>query len=94
MSPANRIEALLADASAMARAREARALWVKDTCARWREAHARMDKRLGAAAGRLDEQEFERLCDEEVAKVDALLAPLRLAAERDVWPRVLYRSGI
>ena len=36
----------------------------------------------------------ERLCDVEQAKVDAIRAPLKAAAERDVWPRHLYWGEI
>ena len=86
--------------------REARAAWVKATAARWRAAQRAMDERLDEAVDRLfsapgfpgegdqngggAEAEFERLFDEEDAKVDAFRQPLRDAAERDVWPKHLY----
>jgi hypothetical protein len=53
-----------------------------------------MDQRCEAAVDRLSEEAFERLFDEEQAKVKAFLLPLRAAAERDVWPRELYWGGI
>jgi hypothetical protein len=40
------------------------------------------------------ESGFQRLCDEEEAKVDAFRAPLKAAAERDVWPKHLHWSVI
>jgi hypothetical protein len=53
-----------------------------------------MDERCDEAVTRLSEVEFERLCDEEEAKVDAFRAPLKAVAERDVWPRDLHRHRI
>jgi hypothetical protein len=53
-----------------------------------------MDERCDAAVTQLSEEEFERLCDEEEAKVDAFRAPLKQAAERDEWPGHLYWGGI
>ena len=94
MSGRQAIDALLADASKTAKAREARASWVRETAVAWREAQRRMDERCDAALDRLSEEAFERLCDEEEAKIDAFRAPLKAAAERDVWPRELYFWGI
>jgi hypothetical protein len=70
----------------------ARQAWVKAAAAAWREAHRRMDERLDEAVAVLSEEAFERLCDEEQAKVDALRAPLMAVVERDLWPRELYWS--
>ena len=100
------IRTLLAAASETAARREARAAWVKATAAQWRAAQRAMDERLDEAVDRLfsapgfpgegdqngggAEAEFERLFDEEEAKVDAFRKPLKDAAERDVWPRELY----
>jgi hypothetical protein len=53
-----------------------------------------MDERCGEAVGRLSEEDFERLCDAEQAKVDAARAPLQAAADRDEWPRELYWGGV
>ena len=46
-----------------------------------------MDDRLGEAVERLSEADFERLCDAEMAKVDAMMAELRAAVDEDRWPR-------
>jgi hypothetical protein len=94
MTPENTIRVLLAGASRLAAYREARAAWVKATAAAWREAQRRMDERCDAAVTRLSEEEFERLCDEEEAKVDAFRAPLKAVAERDAWPREMHWGGI
>jgi hypothetical protein len=53
-----------------------------------------MDDRLTAIVGQVSEEEFERLCDEEEARVEAFRKPLWDAAERDIWPRELYFGGI
>jgi hypothetical protein len=88
------VDALLASAGRVAECKEARAAWVKETAAAWREAQRQMDDKCTDAVERLSEEEFERLCDEEEAKVDAFRKPLKDAAERDVWPRELYIAGI
>ena len=53
-----------------------------------------MDDRLGEAVDKLDEEAFERLCEAEFAKVDAIMAQLRAAIDEDKWPRELYLGGI
>ena len=88
------IRKLLAAAREPAERRAARAAWVKETAAAWREAQRHMDDFLTEAVERLGEEEFERLCDEEQAKVDAFRAPLKLAGEKDIWPKQLHFSGI
>jgi hypothetical protein len=88
------IRNLLAAASQIAGYRDARGAWVKATAAKWREAQRQMDARLDANLEQVSEEEFERLFDEEEAKVDAFRKPLRDAAERDLWPRELYFGGI
>jgi hypothetical protein len=40
------------------------------------------------------EEAFERLCDAEMAKVDAMMAMLRAAVDEDRWPREYYVGGI
>ena len=93
--PDNRtIHALLAAPSQLAECKAKRIAWVRDTFAALREAQREMDKRCGEAASRMTDEEFDILFDEEQAKVDAFLEPLRDAAERDVWPRHLYVGGI
>jgi hypothetical protein len=88
------VDALLASAGRVAECKEARAAWVKETAAAWREAQRQMDDRCDEAVDRLSQEEFERLLDEEEAKVDAFRAPLKTAAERDLWPRHLYWGNI
>jgi hypothetical protein len=88
------IRALLAAARLPAERKAARAAWVRKTAAAWRAAQKQMDERCDAAVERLSEEEFERLCDEEEAKVDAFRKPLKDAAERDLWPRELYWGGV
>ena len=88
------IRALLAEAGKPARLKEARAAWVRQTAAALRDAQRRMDERLDEAVNRVSEEEFERLCDEEEAKVDVFHEPMKLAAEKDLWPRSLYSGGI
>jgi hypothetical protein len=89
--PNNRtIQSLLAAPSQLAECKAKRIAWVRETFAALRE----MDKRCGEAASRMTDEEFDRLFDEEQAKVDAFLDPLRDAADRDLWPRHLYVGGI
>jgi predicted ATPase with chaperone activity len=71
-----------------------RCAWVKEKIAALREAQRARDERCGEAAERLSEEEFERLCDEEQAKVDAIRAQLDDVIERDEWPRELYWGNI
>jgi hypothetical protein len=73
---------------------KARVAWVRETAAKWHEAMRAMHEKCCEAVGRLSEAAFERLCDEEQAKVDALRAPLDAVIERDEWPRALYWGKI
>ena len=86
------IQALLAGAAPLAECKARRVAWIEETAAAWREAQRAMDDRCGEAVERLSSEAFERLCDEEQAKVDAIRAPLEVAADRDLWPRHLYCS--
>ena len=88
------VQALLASAGQLAECKTKRAAWVRETAAAWRKAQREMDDRCGEAVERLSEEEFERLCDEEEAKIDAFRGPLKAAVERDLWPRKLYWGGI
>ena len=72
----------------------ARTAWVENTMAALRKAQREMDDRCDAAVGRLSEEDFNRLCDAEQAKVSALLDQLRAAADHDRWPKELYWGGI
>jgi hypothetical protein len=85
---------LLTEAARPAECKEARGAWVRATAAAWRKAQRAMDERCEAAAGRLSEDEFERLCDEEEAKIAAFRAPLLAVVERDLWPKELYVGGV
>jgi hypothetical protein len=86
------IEALLEGAGQLAECKAKRTAWVRETGAALRAAQRAMDERCMAVADRLSDEEFERLVDEEQAKVDRFLGPLRAAADRDMWPRHLYWS--
>ncbi len=72
----------------------ARIAWAREIMAAWAEAQRQMDDRCRAAVDRLSDEEFEKLCDEEQAKVDAIRARIDAVIERDQWPRELYFSGI
>ena len=89
-----RMQALLGSAARIAECRDRRAAWAKETAAAMREAHRAMDERLGEAAHRLSEEEFERLCEEEEAKIDVFRAPMMDAAHHDRWPRHLHVGGL
>lgn len=73
---------------------KARVAWVRETLAALAEADRRMNERCCAAVNRLPEEEFERLCDEEQAKVDAILDQLNAVRKHDRWPPHLYFGGI
>ena len=88
------IRALLAAAHQPAEHREARSAWITRTADACHEAHRAMDDRCGEAVDHLSEEEFERLFDEEQAKVAAILAQLKAVAEHDRWPRELHFGGI
>jgi uncharacterized protein (DUF924 family) len=94
MSSKATIQALLADAGRSAERREKRAQWARETSAKWREAHRQMDERCSKAVERLSEEEFERLCEAEQAKVDAIMAQLRAVIDKDQWPRELYWGDV
>ena len=86
------VHSLLAIASLPAKRIEARAAWVRTTCAALRQAHRDMDATCTAAVDRLSDEAFERLCAAEQAKVDAIRAQIDDVVERDLWPRELYWS--
>jgi hypothetical protein len=73
---------------------KARCAWVKEKIAALAAAQRARDERCGEAVDRLSEEEFERLCDEEQAKVDAIRAQLDAVIDEDRWPRDLYFGGI
>jgi hypothetical protein len=88
------VSKVIAAASEIAERRDARAAWVRKSCAAWEKAQQTMDWRCRNAALRLSEQDFEGLFEAEQAKVDALRMPLDLVAERGIWPRELYWGGV
>ena len=94
MSARKTIRTLLAGAAAPAECREARAAWVKRTGDAWLAAHRELDDCLGEMADQLSEEELERLCEAEFARIDAIIAQLRAAVDEDRWPRELYFGGI
>lgn len=90
----HKVKALLAGASAVADCKAARVAWVKATTAAWGEAQERMDERLTAAVEKVSTEEFDRMFEEEDAKVELHRGPVKLAWDRDVWPRELHARGI
>ena len=88
------IRTLLAAAVRPAECKAARAAWVRKTAAALRKAQRQMDDRCTEAVDRLSEEAFERLFEAEQAKVEAIRAQLETAAERDLWPRELYRGCV
>jgi hypothetical protein len=60
--------------------------WARRAAKAWRDAHRAMDDFL-AEAVRLSEEEFDRLCDAEFAKVDAMMAEMQPAIDEDISPR-------
>lgn len=94
MTPEETIRTLLAEASAPAERRAARIGWVEATHAAWLKAQRQMDDYLTAIVGEVSEEEFERLCDEEEAKVDAIRAVVEDAAYNDRWPKHLYFGNL
>lgn len=73
---------------------KARVAWVRETIAALREAQRQMDERCGAAVDSVSEEEFERIFDEEQAKVCAILAQLNAVRDHDRWPPHLYFGRI
>src|SRR5438045_4026531 len=73
---------------------KARCAWVTRQVAAWDEAMRAMGERCMAAVETMSEEAFDRLCDEEEAKVAAIRAPLNAVIERDEWPRELHWGGI
>jgi hypothetical protein len=88
------IAALLAEARKIPDRRAARAAWARQASAAWLTATQEIDDFLTAAVERMGKAEFERLCDAELARVDAMMAELRAAIDEDKWPRELYFGGI
>ena len=70
-----------------------RVAWVKGTVAALAEAQRRMDERCMAAVNRVSEEEFNRIFDEEQAKVCAILDQLNAVRDYDQWPPELVWGG-
>jgi hypothetical protein len=88
------VRSLLTAAREPADRKDARAAWVRETAAKWRDAMRQMDDRCMEAVERLDEEAFDRLCDAEEAKVEAIRAQLQAVIDKDRWPKELYFGGI
>ena len=72
---------------------KARVAWLRGAIAALEEAQRHMDERCGAAVDRVSEEEFNRICDEEQAKVCAILDQFAAIRERDEWPPEVYFGG-
>ena len=72
---------------------KARVAWVRSAIAALEEAQRQMDERCGAAVDRVSEEEFNRICDEEQAKVCAILDQFAAVRERDEWPPEAFFGG-
>jgi hypothetical protein len=66
---------------------------VRGAIAALEQAQRQMDERCGAAVGRVSEEEFNRICDEEQAKVCAILDQFAAVRERNEWPPEIYFGG-
>jgi hypothetical protein len=90
MTPKQTIRALLATAGEPARRIARRQAWAMKTWAAWSRAQREMDDKCTEAVEHLTEEEFDRLFDQEEAKVDALRTLLDDVIERDKWPREMH----
>jgi dissimilatory sulfite reductase (desulfoviridin) alpha/beta subunit len=90
----DKVKALLASASSVPECVEARVAWIKETTDAWGKAQKAMDDRLTEAVMRVSEEEFDRMFDEEQAKVDALREPMMRAYKEDAWPRALHAKCV
>ncbi|MGE5563029.1 MAG: hypothetical protein ACM3ZV_06925 [Bacillota bacterium] len=72
---------------------KARVAWVRETVEALREAQRHMDERCMAAVDRVPEAEFNRIFDEEQAKVSAILDQLNAVRDHDRWPEHLRCGG-
>lgn len=81
------------DAAEWKRAK-ARVAWVRGAIAALEEAQRHMDDRCGAAVDRVSEEEFNRIFDEEQAKVCAILDQFAAVRERDEWPPEIDWGGV
>jgi hypothetical protein len=94
MTQKKAVQTLLASAGQLAECKAARMAWARKAGDRWLAAQLAMDERCGGAVERLSEEEFDRLFEEEQAKVDAIRAEIEAVKEHDLWPRHLYFGGL
>ena len=80
------------DAAEWKRAK-ARVAWVRGAIAALEQAQRQMDERCRAAVNRVSEEEFNRISDEEQAKVCAILDQLNAVGEREEWPPEIVWGG-
>ena len=73
---------------------KARVAWVRETIEALKEAQRHMDERCLAAVDTVPDDEFERIFEEEQAKVCAILDQLHAVRDQDRWPAELYFGGI
>ena len=85
---------LRVDDAAEWRRKAARVQWCTEMLEKWWKALQHQNERCMAAVNELSEEAFERLCDEEQAKVDAIRAEIDAVIEHDRWPPHLHFSGI
>lgn len=71
-----------------------RTAWVRGAIAALEEAQRQMDERCRAAVNRVSEEEFNRIFDEEQAKVSAILDQFAAVRERDEWPPEADWGGV
>ena len=76
------------------RRKAARTQWCMEMLEKWWAAVQHQDKRCMEAVDKLSEEEFERLCDEEQAKVDAIRTEIDAVIEHDRWPAHLHFGGV
>jgi hypothetical protein len=69
---------------------KARVAWMGETLAAWGEAQRQMHERCKASVDRVSEDEFNRIFDEEQAKVDAIRARIDAVVEHNRWPPELH----
>ena len=88
------VKNLLAAASETADRRDQRVAWARQAAVDWHKAQRAMDDFLTGIVLKVSEEEFNRLFDQEQAKVDAIRKPMDDVAERGLWPRELYWGGV
>ena len=72
------------------RRQSARVEWVKEKVVALEKAQREMDERCMKALDHLSDEEFQRLFEEEQAKVCAILDELNAIRDHDKWPREMH----